>query len=88
MQSLFTVQFWKDAAERAAKSFAQAVIIALGADHVFNVLHANLLELVGIGAGGAALSLLTSLASLKLGSTGTASLTKAVVPAPEGGDTT
>lgn len=79
---MFTAIFWRDALERALKSLAQAIILAIGADHIFNLFQADLLDLGGIGLGGFALSLLTSMGSYQFGNSGTASLTKAVEPAP------
>lgn len=87
---MLTRSFWQDALERGLKSFAQAVILALGADHVLNVFHADLVELGGIGLGGFLLSILTSMASsaLPFGNAGTASLTKAVEVTPAAPPTT
>ena len=79
---LFTVSFWKDATERAVKSLAQAVVLALGGDAV-DVWHVDWQTVTGIGLGGAVLSLLTSLASVGIANRGTASLTAAVEPAAD-----
>lgn len=75
--TLFSITFWRDAAERAGKTAAQSAILALGGGAA-NVLTLDWLTLGGAAAGGALLSLLTSVASLKV--TGTASLTRAVEP--------
>lgn len=79
---LFTVSFWKDATERAVKSLAQAVVLALGGD-VADVWSVDWQTVAGIGLGGGVLSLLTSLASVGIANRGTASLTAAVEPAPD-----
>lgn len=63
---MFTRKFWKRASERAAKSAGQAGVLAIGADQV-NALSADWATVVGFAIGGAALSVLTSLASLRVG---------------------
>lgn len=86
-----------DAAERAAKTFAGGFIVGAGLlgaalnTVVGNVTVAasqiNWVHGLDVGAGTTVVSLLFSLASLKLGNPGTASLTKAVVgasAAPDG----
>lgn len=77
--TIYSLTFWKDAGERAAKSAAQAAVLALGGD-VVNVWSVDLQTVAGLGLGGAVLSLLTSVASAGLANQGTASLTKAVEP--------
>lgn len=62
---MFTVKFWKLATERAVKSAAQAVLLALGASNSGPV---NALEFdyklgLGFAAGGALLSFVTSIVS-------------------------
>ena len=79
MATLFTKVFWEDAAERAVKSGAQAVVLALGGD-AFSVWAVDWQTVSGIGLGGIALSLLTSIASAGLANRGTASLVKSVGP--------
>ena len=71
---MFTKKFWKLAAERAAKSAGQSAILCLGADQV-NALAADWVTVGGFALGGAALSLLTSLASLRSGPADDPSLT-------------
>ena len=80
---MFTLQFWKDAVERALKTAAQAAILVLvgaGGDEStgLNLLHVDLAEVAGWAAGGAVLSLLFSVGSdlLPIGTKGTASLAK------------
>ena len=79
MNTIYSLSFWKDAGERAAKSAAQAAVLALGGDAI-NVWNVDLQTVSGLGLGGAVLSLLTSVASAGLANRGTASLTKAVEP--------
>ncbi len=69
----------KDFAERAAKTFAQAFLAASGVGGAM----AGVDDIPwgyasGVGVVAVALSILTSLASLKVGNPGTASVTKAV----------
>ncbi|WP_319460100.1 holin [Micromonospora sp. RTP1Z1] len=59
---MFTKKFWKAAAERAAKSAAQA-LLGLWALDGFNVLNADFKLGGGVAAGAAVLSLLTSVVS-------------------------
>ena len=66
---LFTVSFWADAAERALKSAAQSAILAFGADHLAGIMSADLWNVARLAAGGAILSLLTSVGSAQLGGT-------------------
>lgn len=73
-------QFLIDAAERAAKTFAQAVLAYFSAG-AFDVLSADWGEALTVAASATVLSVLTSVASLKLGISGTASATDAVEPA-------
>lgn len=81
---MFTRAFWRDAAERAAKTAAQAAILAIGADQV-NALTVGWVDVLGFAAGGLALSLLTSIASAGAAQRGTASLVR-VDPDIEPGD--
>ncbi|MBU8833585.1 holin [Mycolicibacterium goodii] len=74
---MWSANFWKDAFERAIKSFAQGVILALGGGAV-NVLTIDWATLAGAGGGALLLSLLTSVASAGLANKGTASVTRAV----------
>ncbi len=71
---MFTAKFWKDAAERAAKSAAQGVLIYVGGSEVFNAWSANWSATVGVAIGAAILSVLTSLASSSVGDSTSASL--------------
>lgn len=61
---MFTVSFWKAAAERAIKTGAQSVLTAyFVGDVALNALQADWANMAGIGLGGVVLSVLTSLAS-------------------------
>jgi len=81
---MFTVQFWRDAFERAAKTFAYATLGALpttaAATEFTSV---PWLAAVSVGASATVLSVLGSVGSYKFGNGGTASLSKAVEPASE-----
>lgn len=70
---MFTVKFWKDTAERAAKTGAQAALLAAGATRL-NIFDADLVGIAGFGLGGVLLSVLTSLASRLKGDGDSASL--------------
>ena len=77
---LMTVAFWSDVAERAVKSAAQAPLLALGLSDTgpLNAFELDLGLGAGFAAGGALISVLTSLASAPIGEGGTAS----VLPSP------
>lgn len=62
---MWSIGFWKLAVERAVKTFAQTFIAVLGGGAV-NVVDADLGAAVGVSAGAALLSVLTSLASAKI----------------------
>jgi len=64
--------FWKDSAERAIKTVAQALVALIAAD-TMNVLAADVGQLVGVSLGAGIVSLLTSIASANYGD-GTPSL--------------
>lgn len=72
---MFTVSFWKDAAERAVASVAGAAVAVLSAGSLglFEVDFANLAS-VSLLAG--AVSILKALAASKVGELGTASLVR------------
>ena len=71
--------FLIDAGERAAKTFAQTLVAYFGAD-ALDVLHADWGNGLSVSIGAVVLSALTSVASLKLGHSGTASATDVVEP--------
>lgn len=61
---MFTITFWRAAAERAIKTGAQSVLtVYFVGDVALNAFEADWVNMGGIGLGGAALSVLTSLAS-------------------------
>lgn len=64
---MFSVVFWKSAAERAVKSAAQALILMWGGGQVFNLFDVAPVASLGVAAGAAVLSVLTSLVSLVVG---------------------
>lgn len=70
---MLTQAFWIGLVDRAVKSFAQSLVVLWGADAGFNVLHVSWPGALGVAAGAALLSALTSLASAPLGETGTTS---------------
>jgi hypothetical protein len=65
--------FWKDAGERALKTFAQTVVALLSAGG-FGLVDAPWSTALNIAALAAVLSVLTSIASAGVGQQGTASL--------------
>lgn len=74
----YNSMFWKDAAERALKTAAQAGILAIGAAEGFNLFTLDWKSFVGFAAGGAFLSLLMSVGSAGVGDNDSASLVKGV----------
>ncbi len=71
---MYSKAFWLGALDRSAKSFAQALLLLWGADAGFNLLSIAPLPALGIGAGAAALSVLTSIVSAPVGDSGSPSL--------------
>ena len=70
---MLTAAFWTGAVDRAVKSFAQALLVLWGADAGFNILQIDVGPALGVAAGAAVLSLLTSVASTAVGDKGTTS---------------
>jgi hypothetical protein len=64
---MFTATFWKQTAERAAKSAAQALLLAWTGDGVFNAWTIDPKLAAGVAAGAALLSVLTSLVTAGIG---------------------
>lgn len=60
--TLFTVRFWKEAAERAIKTFAEVAATMIGANAV-SVTELDWEQIVGLGATAALVSVLVSVAS-------------------------
>jgi len=67
-----TSTFWRDAAERAVKTFAEAALATLGAG-ALNVLTVDWVGVVSLSAGATLLSVLASVASAGIGTPGSAS---------------
>jgi len=68
-----TKKFWEDAAERAVRTFAQALIAILGAGAV-NIMTVDWAQALSVSAGAAIISLLMSIASSGIGAKGTPSV--------------
>lgn len=62
---MWTQKFWKETAERAIKSGAQALIIAIGASEGFNLFSLDVTSALGFIGGGIVVSVATSIASAK-----------------------
>lgn len=75
---MWTLNFWKDTAERAIKTGAQAIILGLALGEGFNAFDMDWMLALGLFLGGVLLSLLTSLISAPFSSKGTASLEPSV----------
>jgi hypothetical protein len=71
---MWTARFWHDAAERAVKSAAQAVVLYVGADVTLGAWQAGWATAGGVALAAAVLSLLSSLASSRVGDSASASL--------------
>lgn len=71
---MWTAAFWKDTAERAIKTFAQAAIAGLSAN-VVGVLDVDWVTVGSVALLAALISVLTSVASAPFADQGTASLT-------------
>lgn len=67
--------FWKDATERAIKTFAQ-VILALGAAGALNAFQVDWVTVLGVGIGATLLSYASSIVTAEIRKTDTASLIK------------
>ena len=70
---IMSLEFWKDALERAIKTAAQFAIVLVGAD-TFDVMTADWRAVLTAAASGAVISLVTSLGSEPFGTPGTASV--------------
>jgi Putative lactococcus lactis phage r1t holin len=72
---LFTWKFWSDALERAFKTAVQAVMLTWGVvDGVLDIGTVDWGTVGPVAAGGALLSILTSIISMPFGDKGTASI--------------
>ena len=72
---MFTKLFWKEATERAAKTFAQ-FYVTLAATQALNVFNMDWITLLGVSLGGALVSYATSVVSAQIGVKGTPNLVK------------
>lgn len=72
--------FWLAAGERALKSAAQTLLLLWAAADGFDLFHVNLEESLGLAAGAAALSVLTSIVSAGAGGTGPSLGTEVLAP--------
>ncbi len=63
---MFTVEFWKEATERAIKTFAQFILV-LGTANTFNVFTVDWKTNLGLALGGMLLSYATSIVSAGIG---------------------
>ncbi|ODS21082.1 holin [Corynebacterium diphtheriae] len=68
---MMTVEFWKDLAERAIKTFAQALLAVLAVG--VPIWELDWSGAFGIAATATVISVLTSIASISVGTQGTAS---------------
>lgn len=76
-----TRTFLIDLAERAGKTFAQALVAVLTVQGMVGILDVDWPRALSVAALAALISALTSVASYKVGASGTASLTEVVEPA-------
>lgn len=71
---MFSMSWLRDSFERATKSAAQAIILALGAAQGFNLFAADWQNVAGIAAAAFVLSVLTSIVSAPFGVKDSASI--------------
>ncbi len=71
---MWTINYWKEMADRAIKSAAQAVLLGLGLGEGLNAFAVDWKLAAGFALGGAFLSAITTLASAGLRNKGTASI--------------
>ncbi|MBC3178930.1 holin [Corynebacterium lujinxingii] len=64
---MWSTAFWKQAAERAAKTFAQSLVASLGVGAASPIWDLGWVEALGIAGTATVLSALTSVASLGVG---------------------
>lgn len=72
---IWNKEFWKDATERAIKTFSQ-VILALGAAGALNAFQVDWVTVIGVALGATLLSYASSIVSAEIRKTDTASLIK------------
>ncbi len=83
---LWTAEFWRAGAERAVKTFAQALVAVLGAGAT-GLLDVDWIQALSVAALAAVLSVLTSIASAGVSNAGPSLVDEQLVPrahAPEG----
>lgn len=78
---MWTQPFWRDALERAIRTFAQALLALIGTDLV-GVTELDWPTMLMVGATAAIVSVLTSIVATGVGDRGTASL----IPSRDRGD--
>ena len=78
---LTTAAFWKAAAERSLKTFAQTLAALIGAGAI-SVISIPWTDDLGISATTALLSILTSIASAQVGAPGPSLASEIVLPSP------
>lgn len=79
--TLFTTKFWADAAERAIKTVAQSFLaLTVVGDQVFNIVNLDWMTALGVSAGAALISIMTSIVSATVTSSDSASLAVKTVP--------
>jgi len=71
--TVFTVKFWKDAGERAVKTAAQAAVAVVGTG-VSGILEVDFVQLASVSALAGLVSVLTSVASSRVGDPESASV--------------
>lgn len=64
---MFSGAFWKSAAERALKTFAQALVAVWGGGEWLDIVHVDFAHSASVALGAAVLSLLTSVVSAPMG---------------------
>lgn len=79
---MLTKSWLLDAGERALKTIIQTALAALGLDGISHAISASLTQVIWLALAAGVVSLLTSVVSAGVGSTGTASLTDAVIANP------
>lgn len=72
---MWSATFWKSAAERAVKTAGEFGLVAVGGN-VVSAWTLDWMNVAGVMAAGAAVSVLTSLASIAVGDKGTASMVR------------
>jgi hypothetical protein len=66
-------RFWRETIERAVKSGAQAVALVLTGSEVFSLFEMDFLLLIGAYGTGAFYSVVTSIATVRIGASGSPS---------------